>query len=131
MNAQTRALIEEAFTGSGEARLHFGQVLGLLTEAGVESYAVDYRSRRTTYYLRSGETLDLDTPMPELAIPETFDVDAIKAAILGSQRGVVKYPEFKRLSREAGCIGYTVWIAGRHVTYFGRQGQTHVERFPT
>jgi hypothetical protein len=40
------------------------------------------------------------------------------------------YPEFKRLSEQAGCIGYIVWITGRHVTYFGRNGETHVERFP-
>ena len=40
------------------------------------------------------------------------------------------YPEFKKLSRQAGCIGYTVWIAGRHVSYYGRKGETHVERFP-
>jgi len=23
-----------------------------------------------------------------------------------------------------------VWIAGRHVTYFGRKGEMHVEHFP-
>ena len=40
------------------------------------------------------------------------------------------YPEFKRLSMQAGCIGYWVWIAGRHVTYYGRKGETHVEHFP-
>ena len=41
------------------------------------------------------------------------------------------YPEFKVNSQRAGCIGYTVWIDGRHVTYAGRRGETHVERFPT
>jgi hypothetical protein len=40
------------------------------------------------------------------------------------------YPEFLRLSRAAGCVGYVVWLAGRHVTYFGRRGETHVEHFP-
>jgi hypothetical protein len=42
----------------------------------------------------------------------------------------VMYPEFKKLSQQAGCVGYTVWIAGRHVTYVGRRGETHIERFP-
>jgi len=27
-------------------------------------------------------------------------------------------------------IGYTVWIAGRHVACLGRRGETHIERFP-
>ena len=40
------------------------------------------------------------------------------------------YPEFKLLSQRAVCVGSTVWIAGRHVVYLGRRGETHVERFP-
>jgi uncharacterized protein YbcV (DUF1398 family) len=130
MNSTSQALIREAADGSTEGRLHFGQVIGLLMQAGVESYAVDYRTRRTTYYLPSGEPVGIDLQMPEVGIAKAFDTNAIKAAIRGSQQGVVKYPEFKRLSCEAGCIGYTVWIAGRHVTYFGRKGEVHIERFP-
>ena len=39
-------------------------------------------------------------------------------------------PEFKKLSQAGGCVGYMVWLAGRHVTYYGRRGETHVELFP-
>jgi len=130
MDIAVRKLIEESAAGSSEGRLHFGQVIGMLMEAGVESYVADYRTRKTTYYLPGGETLALDLAMPDVAIAEVFDAAAIQAAIRGSQQGLVKYPEFKRLSCEAGCIGYTVWIAGRHVSYFGRRGEVHVERFP-
>ncbi len=55
---------------------------------------------------------------------------AAQAAIRGAQRAEVVYPEFLELSRAAGCVGYMVWIAGRHVSYFGRKGEVHVERFP-
>lgn len=131
MNTQARELVLEAASGSNEGRLHFGQVIGLLMQAGVESYVADYRTKQTTYYLPSGETLSLDLEMPEdVAIADDFDVEAIKSAIRGSQQGLVKYPEFKRLSRRAGCVAYTVWIAGRHVMYFGRKGEMHIERFP-
>ena len=130
MNDNTRALIHEAARGSSESRLHFGQVIGLLVQAGVESYAVDYRAQRSTYYLPDGEALDLATPMPDVAIAQDFDAAALQAAIRGAQQGVVMYPQFKQLSRQAGCVGYTVWIAGRHVSYFGRKGETHMERFP-
>jgi hypothetical protein len=34
------------------------------------------------------------------------------------------------LSQAAGCASYTVWIDGRHVTYYGRKGEMRVERFP-
>lgn len=130
MNTQQEQLIREAAEGSAEGRLHFGEVLGLLTRAEVDSYAVDYRTRRTTYYLRSGEHLDIPLHMPEDAIGMVFDASAIQAAIRAAQRDTVRYPEFKRLSAQAGCVGYTAWITGRHVTYCGRLGETHVERFP-
>lgn len=131
MNENEEQLIREAAEGSAQGRLHFGEVLALLTRAGVESYAVDYRARRTTYFLQSGECLDIPLHMPEVLIGEAFDSGAIQAAIRGSQQGRVRYPEFKRLSAEAGCIGYTAWISGRHVTYCGRRGETHVEHFPS
>ena len=130
MNDSTRALIHEAAQGSSESRLHFGQVISLLMQAGVESYTVDYRAQRSTYYLPDGEALDLDTPMPDVAVAQDFGAAALLAAIRGAQQGVVMYPQFKALSRQAGCVGYTVWIAGRHVSYYGRKGETHVERFP-
>jgi uncharacterized protein YbcV (DUF1398 family) len=131
MDSATQSLIREAFTGSSEGRLHFGQVLGLLAQAGVESYAVDYRTHLTTYFLPDGQTLGIETEMPEGRIGDAFDAEALQSAIRGSQKGEVKYPEFKRLSSQAGCVGYTVWLAGRHVAYYGRKGESHVERFPS
>ena len=130
MQDSTRALIQSTFQASNQGSIHFGQVIGQLMSAGVETYHVDYRSGRATYYLPGGETLDCDFEKPQNGISEAFDAAAIRAAIVGAQQGQVMYPEFKLLSQAAGCIGYTVWIAGRHVSYFGRQGETHVERFP-
>lgn len=131
MDGTTSALIHEAAEGSRAGRLHFGEVVGLMVQAGVESYVADYRARRTTYYLPDGETLSIDLEVPDAPIARSFDAAAIRAAIRGAQQGSVKYGEFKRLSCLAGCIGYTVWVAGRHVSYFGRRGETHVEPFPS
>lgn len=130
MNARSEQLIRDAAQGSSEGRLHFGQVLGMLAEAGVESYLVDYRAQRTSYHVKHGAPLEIETPMPDVLIADRWDATALQAAIRGSQQGVVRYPEFKLLSRQAGCVGYVVWLAGRHVTYFGRRGEQHVERFP-
>jgi uncharacterized protein YbcV (DUF1398 family) len=130
MNENTRAVIQVTFEASNKGQIHFGEVIAQLIGVQVESYHVDYRSGRTTYYLPDGPTLDLGFERPQEAIAEAFDGDAVRAGILGAQQGVVMYPEFKLLSQRAGCIGYTVWIAGRHVTYLGRRGETHVERFP-
>lgn len=130
MNESTRATIQSTFEASNQGTIHFGQVIGQLVSAGVESYHVDYRSGRTTYYLLGGSTIDFSFERPQHDIADAFDGDAVRAAILGAQQGRVMYPEFKKLSQRAGCVAYTVWIAGRHVVYLGRRGETHTERFP-
>jgi uncharacterized protein YbcV (DUF1398 family) len=130
MNENTRGIIQSTFEASNQGSIHFGEVIAQLMGVQVESYHVDYRSGRTTYYLPDGATLDCGFEKPQQAIAEAFNGDAVRAAILGAQQGRVMYPAFKTLSQRAGCIGYTVWIAGRHVTYHGRKGETHIERFP-
>jgi uncharacterized protein YbcV (DUF1398 family) len=130
MPPSTHELITATFEASNQGRIHFGQVIGNLVRAQVEAYHVDYRAGRTTYYLPDGETMALNFELPHEGIADHFAADGLRSAIRGAQQGVVMYPEFKLLSQRAGCIGYTVWIVGRHVTYFGRRGETHVERFP-
>lgn len=130
MENEIKSTILEAVNGSSEGRLHFGQVVGLLMEAGVESYVADYRAQRTTHYLPDGQVVEVDMQGGRVDIAQAFDASGVKAAIRGAQEGRVMYPDFKRLTQAAGCTGYTVWIAGRHVTYYGRNGETHVEKFP-
>lgn len=130
VNPATEATIRHTAEASNAGRIHFGEVVAALAGMGVESYAVDYRGRRITYYLPDSTTLTLEQPAPETPIADAFDAEAVRAAIRGAQRGEVMYPAFKRLTQAAGCVGYTVWISGRHVVYLGRCGETHVEHFP-
>lgn len=130
MPSHAHDIITSTFQDSSQGRIHFGQVIGLLASVEVESYHVDYRSGRATYFLPDGQTVDLAFERPEHGIAEAFDGDKVREAILGAQQGKVMYPTFKKLSQQAGCVGYTVWISGRQVTYFGRRGEMHVERFP-
>ena len=131
MHPNIEATIRDTATASIEGRIHFGQVVDALQQVGVEAYQVDYRAERSTYFLPDDSTLTLDIGAAEQPIAQAFSVEGIQAAIRAAQRGKVKYPEFKHLSQAAGCIGYTVWLAGRHVSYFGRCGETHVEQFPS
>lgn len=130
MEAAIRQVIEHCAHSSKAGTMHFGEVVQALVGAGVESYHADYRAQRITYYLPCGETLAVELAGADAPIAEAFDAAAVQAAIRGAQRGEVMYPEFVALSRSAGCVGYVVWLAGRHVSYFGRRGETHVERFP-
>ena len=130
MDSTTRQIIETCARDSHAGTASFGAIVVALAQAGVESYFADYRGGVTTYYLPSGESLAIPLATPSTERPDTFDAAGVLAAIRGAQRGDVKYPEFLHRSIAAGCVGYIVWIAGRHVTYFGRRGETHVERFP-
>lgn len=123
-------IIQSTFNASNHGAIHFGQVVAQLMEIGVESYHIDYRTGRATYFLAGNDTITLDFDQPELIIADEFNGEAVRAAILGAQQGKIMYPEFKLLSQQSGCIGYIVWIAGRHVSYFGRKGEVHVEHFP-
>ena len=129
MNETSLSIIRSTFDASNQGTIHFGQVIELLVEAGVESYHVDYRSGRTTYYQPDGSIADFGFERPQHGIADAFDGDALRTAIRGAQQGRVMYPEFKQLSQRAGCVVYTVWIAGRHVVYLGRRGEAHIERF--
>lgn len=124
-------IIEDCARRSHAGTIDFGAVVARLGAAGVESYYVDYRRGVATYYLAAGVAHAV--PMPEghdEAIPAAFAVEAVREAIRGAQSGAVKYPEFVRRTRAAGCVGYHVWIAGQHVVYLGRRGESWLESFP-
>ena len=124
------AIIQDTLTQSEAGTIHFGQVINTLMTVGVESYFVDYRSKSATYYTSDGQVFSYVLAATHSEIAQTFSSEQLKAAILGAQAGTVLYPEFKQRSQAAGCVGYFVWIAGKHVNYLGRRGEMHIEPFP-
>jgi uncharacterized protein YbcV (DUF1398 family) len=130
MEEKTKKLIDECVAASHAGTGNFGEQVMQLMANGVESYRVDFRERASTYFVPSGDSYRVSIHTPAVTIGDHFDAVAILEGIRGSQRGEVKYPEFMGRAMRAGCVGYVVWIAGRHVTYFGRRGETHIERFP-
>jgi uncharacterized protein YbcV (DUF1398 family) len=131
LSAENKSIINDCVKRSNDGTISFGEVVGRLIDLGVETYLADYRRRENVHYLPSGETYAVRMNPPQIAVAETFDAAAIGRAVRGAQSGAVKYPEFMTRTMNAGCVGYFVWIAGRHVQYFGRRGEVHVERFPT
>lgn len=122
--------IEACARQSHTEGLNFGAMVERLAAVGVESYHADYRGGSTTYYLGSGQAHAVKLPFTEPPIAEAFAGHEVREAIRGAQQGEVMYPEFVRRTRAAGCVGYDVWIAGKHVVYHGRRGERHVEWFP-
>jgi uncharacterized protein YbcV (DUF1398 family) len=54
----------------------------------------------------------------------------VSRAIRAIQRGEIGYDTFLRQIMQAGCASYCVFIKGRKVVYFGRDGDCHIESFP-
>jgi uncharacterized protein YbcV (DUF1398 family) len=109
----------------------FPQVIANLIGAGVRSYTADLSARRNTYYGTAGESFD--EPLPLMAsrpIVLTFDKGTVAATVSAIQQGRIGYAEFLQKIMAAGCASYSVFIAGRKVMYFGRDGDFHTENFP-
>jgi len=81
-------------------------VIDRLVAARVESYHVDYRSGRTTYYLPEGITLDFGFERPPEAIAEAFDAEAVRAAgliVFIDESGLSERPTRVRTWAPKGC----------------------------
>jgi uncharacterized protein YbcV (DUF1398 family) len=125
----TKAM-HEALEGSQQGRLTFPEVVRMLIEAGVESYRCDLLRADDTFYTPNGETHVEKMSLPDARIPEEFSAAGIVAAIRAAQADEIRYPEFLKRAMAAGVSSYWVFITGKKVIYFGRQGDFHIEKFP-
>jgi len=129
-NVNTNIIIETARKTIG-GKISFPEVVGQLLTAGAEYYHVDYVGLKKTFYSADGDMVV--TPISYEGLPPVvadFDVAALRADILDSQRNNQPYRDFTRRAMEAGTQGYFAFLRGQRVTYFGRQGDQHTEWFP-
>lgn len=131
MNAQQIFVIEECVRTSHTGELTFPEIVSRLNEIGVERYHADYSRREKTFYLASGDSIAVPVPCDEQPVGHPFVAQDVESAVRQSQRGEHTYPEFIRKTMSAGCVGYFVQITGRRAIYFGRNGESHTEHFPT
>ncbi len=131
MNPEHKAVIEQCASLSIEGKISFGDVVSRLMKIGLERYHADYTRHECTYYVPDGQTLVVPVKHPPQPIAEAFSAKGVEAAVRQAQRGEIFYPEFLKQTFAAGCVGYFVQITGRQVIYFGRDGEQHVERFPS
>jgi uncharacterized protein YbcV (DUF1398 family) len=122
--------MRKALEGSEAGKLPFPEVVGILSEAGVESYCADLVRGEDVFYMPTGETHAETMRLPETSIPDELSLDSLVQAIRAVQADQIRYPEFLRRAMAAGTAAYRVFITGRRVVYFGRKGEFHVENFP-
>lgn len=124
-------LITAAATATLTGEKPFPEIVGMLLEAGVEFYHVDYLALRKTFY--SGEGAVVGTAIPLEGLPEVaadFDAGALRANILDSQQNHQSWRDFSIRAMRGGVQGYFAFLRGGRVTYLGRQGDQHTEWFP-
>lgn len=131
MNIQQVLTVQDCAQGSLLGELTFPQVVGRLAEMGVERYHADYSRGEITYYMPDGDSVVVATPHDPQPTGHSFASSDVAAAVLQSQRNEHSYVDFVRKTMKAGCVGYVVQITGRRVVYFGRNGESHVELFPS
>lgn len=128
MNTQ---IIIAAAHATLHAKQPFPQIVGMLIEAGVEFYHVDYLALRKTFY--SGEAAIVSVSIPIEGLPQVsadFDAETLRANILDSQQNGQSWRDFSIRAMNGGVQGYFAFLRGQRVTYFGRQGDQHTEWFP-
>lgn len=132
MNDHQRTTAQACLDGAEHSAMTFPQIVGTLIEAGFESYAIDFRRARATYYLPDGRSLDLETHCITTPIAPELDSARMQAAVREAQQQVdgYTYKGFCEKAAAAGCTGYVVSFLGRRAVYLGRTAQTHVETFP-
>jgi uncharacterized protein YbcV (DUF1398 family) len=112
------------------ANTPFPHVVDRLTSAGVHAYRADLIRMESTYYGEGRESHDSTLPLcdgPPIA-PQFREADVV-AAVRAAQRGEIGYADFLRRIMQAGCASYSVFIDGRKVMYFGRNGEFCTEAF--
>ena len=122
--------MHKALADSQAGKLTFPEVVGMLVNAGVESYFADLLRGEETFYTTDGETHREQMTLPPTKIAGNFSQPALVAAIRAAQADQIRYPEFVKQATAAGTIGYWAFLVGKKVIYFGRQGEMHIEKFP-
>jgi uncharacterized protein YbcV (DUF1398 family) len=125
------SLILEAARATLAGTKSFPEIVGMLLNAGVEYYHVDYVGRRKAFYGPEGDLVVTAIDFEGLpSVASTLDAAELRAAILDSQLHGQTYRDFTRRAMAAGVQGYFAFLRGQRVTYFGRDGEQHVEWFP-
>lgn len=132
MNPRMKDIAHKCLEGAESNTMTFPQIVSTLMEAGFEGYFVDFRRGMVSYYLPSGDSVELSGATASIPVAAAFNAAVVREAIREAQTLApgYTYKGFVTKVAGAGCAGYIVSFLGRRVLYFGRTADTHVEHFP-
>ena len=123
-------VIQDLIKKSLAKQITFPEILKALSGEGVESYHVDFLRDEYRYYAKGGESLVTPAALVHGAVAPEFSAEKLDALNKRVQAGQAWYPDFVKEGAEAGCAYYIVYLNGKKVRYFGRDGGEHVQYFP-
>ncbi len=124
-------IINECVISSLAGTMSFPEVINKLISAGTERYLTDLVGLKKIYYGNQGEAHFMSLDFPAFEVASTFDETAVKNALHAIQKGNINYQTFLQRIISAGCCHYEVFIIGKKVIYFGRDGSQYMEYFPS
>lgn len=123
-------IIEECIALTLAEKLKFPEVIKRLYTEGVESFICDLVGLKIHYFSTKGELYTLSLAYKAAPVALRFDAAAVEKSIINRQKEEITYMQFLDQIIAAGCTHYEVFIAGKKVIYFGRDGSQHIQLFP-
>lgn len=111
-------------------QITFPEILSILVKEGVESYHVDFLRNECRYYSKDGGSFALNIPFKHDGVAPSFSQENLDSINQKVQAGQATFADFVKEGCAAGCAYYIVYINGRKVRYFGRNGDEHIQHFP-
>jgi uncharacterized protein YbcV (DUF1398 family) len=111
-------------------QIAFPEILASLLQEGVESYHVDFLRNEFRYYATSGDSLVTTAALEHGEVAAEFSLEKLERINRRVQARKASYPDFVKEGAAAGCAYYIVYLKGRKVRYFGRDGAEHIQHFP-
>jgi uncharacterized protein YbcV (DUF1398 family) len=125
-----KALIQELIARALRKQITFLDLLAALANEGVESYHVDFLRNELRYYATNGESLVLKVALAHDDVAAEFSAERLQRINQRVQSGGAGYADFVREAPAAGCAFYIVYLNGKKVRYFGRDGGEYIQDFP-
>jgi uncharacterized protein YbcV (DUF1398 family) len=125
-----KAVIQELIDKALARKNTFPEILATLGKEGVESYHVDFQRNEYRYYAKSGEPFVTEVALVHDGVVADFSAEKLESINKKVQSGQAAYPDFVREGTAAGCAYYIVYLNGKKVRYFGRDGEEYIQYFP-
>lgn len=124
--AQSRAMSLRPKVGG------FPVLAEVLRQAGVQVNRWTLPSCQSVYLMQGGNVLQQGTPLVtglhEIPI---FQKEKLIEALRTDQEGKSTFPEFLMAAWNAGVVGYDVDFIERKVLYYGANGESYTEEYPS